>query len=430
MVSTSVLPREIPVAAGAFGAAVAVLVLAGVLFFGEYTKHVSASGVLVPSLGTVRLQSRSTTATVVEARVRPGQTVRRGEVLFVLSEERIGEGDASPDGTRQRGRIGAGDLVANLKRREDRITASTREQAKATAQSLAQAERQVVQAQAEIDQLEVELDLQQRRVRIAKDHLERHSTLAQEGYVTDGWLTTAKSDLLEQQGRLEQLRRTKLTLVREQSRLADAKTQLRDSRERDLAQLQQTGDELQHQRMEREIEQRIVIEAPEDGTITNVLVSEGQVPAGKVLATLVPASAMLEAEVHIASKDAGQLSEGQNVRLRFMAYPYQRYGQYPGKVLQVAQSGVNASERGDDAEQTVSQTAEKFYRVRIGLRGQSVSQPGGKDKKLAPGDRFDAEIAVERRSVLDWLIQPVKAIKNRMQTVSRAGSEQLSEAQT
>ena len=66
------------------GAAIAV---GAWLVVGEYTRKAHVSGVLVPEQGWLRLVAPQQ-ATVVERRVAEGQSVRSGDVLFVLSLDR------------------------------------------------------------------------------------------------------------------------------------------------------------------------------------------------------------------------------------------------------------------------------------------------------------------------------------------------------
>lgn len=414
--STSVLPNEFPALLGTVAALAVVVGCVGVVVLGHYTKRITAIGTIVPQSGTVRVHSRAPAAVIAKVFVQQGSQVRRGDPLFLLSDERVASSVVDDDSVSISGRVGSDDLLANLKRRSTRLTSSARLQSQFSERSFLEAVAQQHQAQDELAQIDREIELQTRRVLLSEDQLRRHDALATQGYVTEGFLTSAKSDLLDQQGRLEQLRRTKISLAREVSRLADVQLQLRMSREREQQQLQQAADELDHQRIERQIERTILVVAPEDGVVTNVLAEEGQLSGARTLATVIPASSTIEGEINIPSREAGQITPGQFVRLRYAAFPFQRYGQYTGKVRLVGQSGINAAERGEDAELSGSATdAEKFYRIRISLDRSAVKLPGvATSRQLSPGDRFEADISVERLSVLDWILQPFRGVKTRL----------------
>ncbi|MFN9212353.1 MAG: biotin/lipoyl-binding protein, partial [Betaproteobacteria bacterium] len=58
------------------------------LFFGEYTKRTRVVGITAPDAGLIKLLAPAP-GLVVERRVNEGQSVRAGDVLFVLSAERL-----------------------------------------------------------------------------------------------------------------------------------------------------------------------------------------------------------------------------------------------------------------------------------------------------------------------------------------------------
>ena len=63
------------------------LAVASYLVLGEYTRKARVSGYLVPDQGVIRLMSPQA-ATLLEAHAVEGTTVRRGDVLFVLSDRK------------------------------------------------------------------------------------------------------------------------------------------------------------------------------------------------------------------------------------------------------------------------------------------------------------------------------------------------------
>ena len=68
-------------------AAAAAVAVIGYLCWGEYTRKARVEGVLLPDLGVIRIPPPEV-GTVLERYAREGQSVRRGDVLFVLSVDR------------------------------------------------------------------------------------------------------------------------------------------------------------------------------------------------------------------------------------------------------------------------------------------------------------------------------------------------------
>ena len=65
------------------------------------------------------------------------------------------------------------------------------------------------------------------------------------------------------------------------------------------------------------------------------------------LASLVPSGAQLQAHLFAPSGAVGFVRPRQEVRLRFEAFPYQKFGHQTGHVLQVSRTPLAASARRD-----------------------------------------------------------------------------------
>ena len=88
------------------GAVLAAAVFVAFSIWGDYTRKVHVTGFLAPTQGFVKVHAREV-ATVTERRVQEGQAVKKGEVLFVLSQDRgglsgVGAGQVAATETRRR----------------------------------------------------------------------------------------------------------------------------------------------------------------------------------------------------------------------------------------------------------------------------------------------------------------------------------------
>lgn len=66
------------------------------MIFGEYTKKARVSGYLVPDKGLIKIHA-SQDGTILSVRVSEGQSVRRGDLLAVVSTERAIEYGATQE---------------------------------------------------------------------------------------------------------------------------------------------------------------------------------------------------------------------------------------------------------------------------------------------------------------------------------------------
>jgi HlyD family secretion protein len=153
------------------------------------------------------------------------------------------------------------------------------------------------------------------------------------------------------------------------------------------------------------------LRAPQDGVIKDLAThTEGAVlQPGTVLMTIVPANEPLRAEVWVSNRDRGFVQEGQTVRLKIAPYPFQKYGMIDGLVKNVSADATDASGRNPPPPGQEGGTAEQAYHFRtlVELKQQMLDSDGFKHK-LMPGMQVDAEIALGQRTVLEYLLSPVR----------------------
>lgn len=396
-----------------FTVSVAALVVA-YLFFGEYTRKAHVSGVLAPDLGLIRLVPPEP-ATVVASHAREGQSVKRGDVLFELSVDRATlAGDAQAA------------VQQSLAERQRSLKGALQQQAQLLQAQRAGLERRLSDMRRELVQIDAEAATQQQRLKLAQQAQARLESLRAANFISDAALQSKSEELLAQQAQTQSLERQRAAHLRE---IGTLETQLRElplqaeavqgETERDLAALAQES-------VENEARRRIVIRAPQDGVLTNVLADAGQsVQPGVALASLMPAQARLQADLYAPSSAIGFLRPDQAVLLRYQAYPYQKFGHYRGRVLQVSRTPLQANELASLTLSTAAtgagagalsggpNTGEPLYRITVALDRQDVSAYG-QVQPLAPGMQLDADVLLDRRRLIEWLFEPVLGVAGRV----------------
>lgn len=157
---------------------------------------------------------------------------------------------------------------------------------------------------------------------------------------------------------------------------------------------------------------QLELRAPSDGVIKDIAThSTGTVVApGTILATIVPNNEPLEAEVWLNNLDVGQVNSGAQVRLKLAAYPYQHFGMLDGVVRHISADATERPEPGSQGGIGL------YYRVLISIDGGRVPAEI-RAYRLVPGMQLAAEIHGGTRTLLDYLIAPLR------KTVSEAGRE-------
>ncbi len=142
--------------------------------------------------------------------------------------------------------------------------------------------------------------------------------------------------------------------------------------------------------------------APVDGVVLDIAkLSPGSVVRGaETFFTLVPLDVVLEAEAQVASADVGYLKVGDEVRLKVDTFPFQRHGTLKAKVRSISQDAYKGDGR------TAGPTGSVHYLARLVLT-QTTLDNMKPDARLLPGMTFNAELVVGDRSVLSYLVWPL-----------------------
>ncbi len=373
------------------------VVLVGVfLSTAEYSRKARVSGHLVPDRGVLRITAAQP-ATVLSRPLAEGAPVKAGDVLFVLSL------DAASD---------AGEGVAqSLAQREQSLTQAAEQSARLSRQQQQDLLAQAAAAQAELDQLAAERRLLAERLASARQRLAGDEDLARQRYISAAQLQQRREELLGLQAQAQQLEREHQSLRREQLALQAQARELPLRQAQQLGLLERERAALQALNLETEARRRLVLRAPSDGVLSTVQAEPGQsVPAAMALATVLPDNTRMQARLYAPSSAVGFVRPGQTVRLRYQAFPYQKFGHQQGRVLQVARSPLSSAEL---AAAGISGGSEPLYRITVELDRQSVLAYG-EEQALSAGMQLDADVLLERRRLIEWIFEPLLALGRRV----------------
>ncbi|OLZ82285.1 secretion protein [Chromobacterium violaceum] len=379
------------------------IAIAIVLFFAlaSYTRKAQVAGVLLPSQGLIRLQPAQS-GVVAEVRVREGQQVRAGDVLFVLGNER--ESATRGDAGRE--------ITALLQSRRDSLAGdqeTLRMQARQKQDAL---RRKAGDLARELQRMDEQIGLQRRRVALAEETLQRHRKLLASHFISAAALQDKQAEAIDQQAKLADLQRGRAVLQSDHdaalSDLGDLQLQAR----RDEAAAQRGMAELEQDLTENEAKRQLLVRAPQAGMVSGIAVQPGQTAAaGQTLANLSPAGSPLEAELYAPSRAAGFVKPGMAVLIRYQAYPYQKFGQFKGTVREVSRSALRPEELYLPGGQ--GGAGEPLYRVRVRLERQSVTTYG-QAQPLKAGMALDASVLLERRKLYEWVLEPLYSISGKV----------------
>lgn len=381
--------------------AIAIGIIAFFTFFST-TRKAQCQGVLLPSAGVLRVLPGQT-GIIKEVRVKEGQAVREGDVLFVLSSERS---TANANSANQA-------VSALLEGRRDSFVAELRHSSQQARQRMEALQRRASDFKAETERLNSQLDMQKTRVSLAEQAYRRFEELQKTNYLSAAQLQDKQAEVLDQRQRQADMVRAISSTGRELSNVMAELSDLQVQRQRDQAALTRNISTLEQDLTESEARREILVRAPKAGMVTAITADVGQTVGGNlVLASVLPAGAELEAEIYAPSRSAGFIKPGMTVLLRYQAYPYQKFGQYRATVHEVANTALRADELAVPGALT-SSAAEPLYRIRLKLDKQNVLTYG-KQMPLKSGMLVDASVHLEHRRLYEWVLEPVFSISGRI----------------
>jgi membrane fusion protein len=331
---------------------------------------------------------------------REGEAVEKDSIVMVLGDGRVG---------RAKEEIGSA-VAARLAHRQRALRLQHDHAESAMRSEQAGFTQRASGLAREVEQVDVEIESQTRRTGIAVHGLGRAQTLGEIGFLSPAAIDREQDAALDQQSRLEGLRRSRLALARELAALEfDAQTaRLRASSQ--LASIDTQRASVDQERLERDLQYHAAIVAPSSGVVATVLVEPGQmVTPGTPLVAIIPAGATLEAHLYSPSRSIGFVRAGQEVLLRYLAYPHQKFGLHKASVIAISRNPMLPAEMGFTP---LDGSREPLYRIKVSLESQRITAYG-RLEPLQPGMQVEADIQLDRRRLIEWIFEPLLSLAGR-----------------
>lgn len=382
--------------------------LAGVLLmafaaYGEFTKKEKVSGVLLPADGIVDLYA-GRRGTIIQSLVKEGDLVDAGETLYVISS------DTSSPGERKL----LAQMNALLQERIQSMT-SKREVTAALYQERQQRIRQEIEAlKTDLESSQQLLTIRSREVQLAKATFTAFQRSHKKQLTSDVDLYQQESTYLNHQISAHTLKDKINSIQTAISRQQNALNELGLEAQLEQTRINDDIRELEQRQIANEAQREYSIQAPVKGIVSSINQQTGEVSAGDEhpVLSLLPVDQPLHAYLYVPSRAIGFLKEGMSVALRYQAFPYQKFGQYGGTILQISRTPVALDTLPYQPQKQDSKEA-FVYRVKVALERDTV-EVYGQARPLRPGMQLEASIAVETRRIYEWLIEPLNSLSDHL----------------
>lgn len=381
---------------------VVVITAATTLFFifGSYTKYESSTGELLPKNGMLIIPP-PVSATVIDIPVKEGQRVEKGDVLMVLSSEvstQFGQ-------TRQ--------VVAeNLSAQRERLQQDLKTLSKLHEVEMQGLKETINSLKLQQEQLRLQMTHRRKQVELARLQLTKLNAMHDQGYASNRQMEEQESALLDSQARYQEYQRQLLDIAQKilqaqqqlhQKPLDDAKK--RNDIDRQLADNRQS-------QVENEARRSFELRAPKSGYVGMIMIKNGQMlSAGQSAMAILPSDSELVARIMVNTQSIGFIQAGQRVVLRYKAFPYQKFGQQYGKVIEVSRTALTPQEVSTLTGKNNIQ--EQQYRVLVALDKQTI-KAYLQNEPLKPGMALDADFIVDKRRLYEWVLEPLFALGHKI----------------
>jgi HlyD family secretion protein len=415
-------PERLPrVVLGSVVALVAILLVWAL--FAELDIIASAEGRLVPASFTKVVQP-SEPGVVSEILVTDGDAVRTGQVLLRM-DARLSTADTQALGTEVAlrqftlQRIDAelgGRAVLPVKGVRMDLFTRVENQFKARRQAyqdaLAQETEALNKARADHAAAQQVLEKLVQTLPVYRQSAQAYRQLLTEGFVGEIAAAEKSREAVEKEQDLKTQAATVASLqaavAQGQKRVATVRSQYRsqleDLRVETLATLNRSAQEFEKSSVKAGM---LEIRSPADGIVKDLAITArgAVVAAGAPLLNVVPVGESLQAEVLLKNEDVGFVGTGQVARIKVAAYPFQKYGLLEGAVSLVS------ADASDPRQTPPGQAPQLTYRALLKLDAAELrSAATGETLLLTPGMLVTAEIHQGRRTVLEYLLSPVRKV--------------------
>ena len=364
----------------------------------EYARKETVRGYLLPDAGIIRsFPLRS--GVITELHVKQGESVTKGQPIATISVQ------SGLDSGQE-----LGERIIELLEFQKVNLAQEREQRTLLYET--EMRRLIEQRSGITESIAIysrQNKLLEERIEILRTEFQQYEELLSSGFLSEAeYQAHRQRQLIVEQEYEESNRRladTKMDQAQINAEIDSKPIELEiaiSNLENQISNLNQQVDETQNSF-------RFTVTAPEAGTIASLAAVEGEfIAQNRQIASIIPKGSVLVAELLVPSRSAGFLQLGDEARLRIEAFPYQRFGSVKGTVTRIDRSMILNGEANIPL-----QLSEPVFRVRTSLESQFVSAYG-ELFEFRSGMLLEADIILDRRSLIAWILDPILSLRGRV----------------
>jgi membrane fusion protein len=372
------------------------------LFSAEYSRKETVRGFLMPNKGVIKSFANQG-GTIEKLWVKEGDKVVKGQSLAtLLVQQSNGEGvDLSEQ------------LADQLNNQANLLSDEITQHQTLKVQETLNLKAQHAALENEQTALKNQLALAEEKLTLLNDQQLDFNQLNKSGYLSNLEKERQQQALLEAKQDKQNISRLLLQQKNQLSQVAFNINNIPQQYTLRINNLKRQQADLQRQLAQVASNYKYTITASNNGVVTGIQVVEGETLSqskaqSKPLLHILPEGSELIAELLLPTRSAGFVQLGNNTRLRFDAFPYQRFGFIKSEITRIDQALISPNEI-----QLPISLQEPVYRLRAKLNQQQM-KAFGKAFDLKSGMLFEADIMLEQRTLIEWLLEPLYSLNGRL----------------
>jgi len=258
----------------------------------------------------------------------------------------------------------------------------------------------------EVSELQSQIESQNEQIRVSNELVSSVTGLRSQGIVSELEYKKRQLSALEQKQKLNSLNQQ---LAARQNQFTETRYSLEQLPTVMAGKIQSLRSELAatEQRVAEITGRRAyVIRAPSAGRVATVQARVGQfADPRRPQMEIIPSESILQAALFVPTRGIGFVQPGQKDRILYEAFPYQQFGTYGGRVNEISQTILTRSDDSGPIE-----LKEPAYRVMVALDRPDIDAYG-KRIPLQADMLLRADIILEKRTVMRWLLDPLLSVR-------------------
>lgn len=363
----------------------------------SYTKTTTLRGKTILDKGVLSIPAYSN-GVVSEIYASEGQKVDYGDALFKIRAPLLVMENTSSDTV--------GDfLKKNLTMRKIANLESALYSKEIVQRMEQKSAQRKLSLEGQVESIDKEIEAHNISIARAEINLSKYKSLASDNFVSDAALKSLEDDLTGQKVRKISLQRQRKELEAQLALLDIDAHELKLREKIQKHQYAQESSKIEAELNEVRYKNGFIVKSPAEGVVQSISVSVNDSVGVLPLAVIVPTDSVVIGEVWVPSRSIGFIEVGQSVRIRYRAYPYQKYGVFKGVVASVA--SVPANFGSGDTSVALNDT---YFKIKLNIQDQYIIIQNRR-VSLISGMDFDVDVELDSRLIVEWMFESIFSIK-------------------